>query len=111
MERNSDESRKLIRKSKRWLLEYLGCVADENSLSENARKGIIPVMSAEFTRLMSDDDEFYSEVEQFCAKRRYKEEKNAFFFSVARKMVDSGEIHRKYAESDPNYTVPEKFRR
>ena len=105
-----EEYKRIVYKSKRWLMEYLLEMGKGEFSDAETMKGLFCVIGDEFKRLMREDEDFFREVESFCSKRRYLPEKQAFCRALMTKMVTSGNVHRLYAEKHPDYVLPAKYK-
>ena len=90
-EYTKEEYKKLVNKGRRWLLEYLARLDKKSGkLSSGTKEELFRVIGSEYKRLMREDEAFEKEMNY---------------------MVKSGNIHRKYAERNPDYTVPDRYKK
>lgn len=110
---NQEERTKVIKKGRRWLMEYLGRKYEEKpSMDNETRRKLFRIIGDEYMRLAEEDMGFCEKIDAFCSKRRFWNEKEVFFKGIMKDMVRSGSIHREYAAKHPGeYTVPERFAR
>lgn len=99
-----DEKRKVIEKGRRWLVAYLGEMA-EDCLSDTTRKHMCRVMGDKYRAFMETDEEFYENVAAFVSARRTSSEKEAFFRSVVTLLIKNG-VRSDYAKRYPDEYSP-----
>lgn len=99
-----DEKRKVIEKGRRWLVAYLGEMA-EGCLCEQTRKHMLRVMGDKYRALMESDEEFYERVCAFVSARRTASEKKVFLRSVVSLLIKNG-VRSDYAKRYPDEYSP-----
>ena len=111
-EYTKEEYKKLVNKGRRWLLEYLARLDKKSGkLSSGTKEELFRVIGSEYKRLMREDEAFFRRNEAFCSEKHFWNEKDEFFEKEMNNMVKSGNIHRKYAERNPDYTVPDRYKK
>ena len=103
-----DERKKVVSKSRKWLMDYLNYIASEGSMTEKNKKQLFRVIGDTYRRYVLDDEDFFEKVRDFVDKRRSAEEKERFFRDVVTKLVSQG-VAEDYAKKYPHeYRVREK---
>ena len=106
-----DEKKKVVSKSRKWLMAYLNYIASEGSVSmtEKNRKQLFRVIGDTYRIYLLDDDDFFEKVRDFVDKRRSADEKARFFRDVVTHLVSQGVVAENYAKKYPHeYRVREK---
>ena len=103
-----EEYKRLVLKSQKWVMDYVAAAGD--GMCEEAKERLFPIVRTEFRRLMKEDEKFYTEVYNFCSRRRYQAEKDVFCREVFTKMVTSGNLHRELAIKYPEMrSISDKY--
>ena len=104
-----DERKKVVSKSRKWLMDYLNYIASEGSMTEKNKKQLFRVIGDAYRKNLLDDEAFFERARDFVDKRRSADEKARFFRDVVTHLVSQGVVAENYAKKYPDeYRIKEK---